>query len=138
MNHKEPNLGSCGAISAPVKRRQFLAFLSSAAGGFLLTECASKPEIKSTPPTGAAPRLPWSTVFKGDAKFQQLCRQAASGNWAKMPISQRTVTVGRALLGTPYGNYTLEIDDPVASKVNDTGELGGRGDRCLRSDDTEG
>jgi hypothetical protein len=59
--------------------------------------------------------LPWSTVFKGDAKFQQVCSQAQRGNWAALPIGQRTATVGRALLGTAYGNYTLEIDDRIES-----------------------
>lgn len=60
-------------------------------------------------------RLPWRTVFTGEEKFQTLCAQAQRGNWAALPISQRTATVGRALLGTAYGNYTLEIDDRIES-----------------------
>lgn len=115
MNDNNNQFELSAANSTPVKRRQFMALLSSASGAFLLTDCASKPEAKSTPPTGPAPRLPWGTVFKGDAKFQQVCNQAERGNWAALPIGQRTTTVGRALLGTAYGNYTLEIDDRIES-----------------------
>ena len=61
------------------------------------------------------PRLPWPVVFKGEAKFQRLCDEAASKNWAALPIGQRTVAVGKAITGTPYGNYTLEIDDRIES-----------------------
>lgn len=115
MNQDDINFGLCGPPLVPVNRRQFLASISGASVGMLLTQCAAAPVTISSHQGGAAPRLPWSTVFKGDAKFRQLCSQAQRGNWAALPIGQRTTTVGRALLGTAYGNYTLEIDNHIES-----------------------
>ena len=63
--------------------------------------------------------LPFSTVFKGQDRFERLVNQAREGNWKALPIGDRTATVGRALTGTPYKNYTLEIDDRIeAASVN--------------------
>lgn len=68
---------------------------------------------------GTPPRLPMARVFKGEEKFQRLVRQAVAENWRNLPIGERTARVGRALLGTPYTNYTLEIDDRIeAPSVN--------------------
>jgi Protein of unknown function (DUF1460) len=61
------------------------------------------------------PRLPFSTVFKGKEKFDRLVAQAVRENWRALPIGERTARVGTALLGTPYVNYTLEIDDRIES-----------------------
>lgn len=61
------------------------------------------------------PRLPFSTVFKGKEKFDRLVAQAERENWRELPIGERTARVGKALLGTPYVNYTLEIDDRIES-----------------------
>ena len=61
------------------------------------------------------PRLPMSVVFKGQKKFDLLVKQAKRENWAALPIGERTAQVGRALLGTPYVNYTLEIHDHIES-----------------------
>jgi hypothetical protein len=61
------------------------------------------------------PRLPMSTVFKGQEKFDRLVSLAQSENWRALPLGERTARVGRALLGTPYVNYTLELDDHVES-----------------------
>lgn len=60
-------------------------------------------------------RLPMSVVFKGQKKFDLLVKQAKRENWATLPIGERTARVGRALLGTPYVNYTLEIHDHIES-----------------------
>ncbi len=57
--------------------------------------------------------LPFSTVFKGRDKFDRLVSEARAGNWQALPIGDRTATVGRALLGTPYKSYTLEIDNRI-------------------------
>jgi hypothetical protein len=63
--------------------------------------------------------LPFSTVFKGEAQFEKLKKKAYAGNWEQLPIGQRTATVGKALVGTPYTSYTLEIDDHIeAPSVN--------------------
>lgn len=99
-------------------RRAVLGLLSAGAlgaGGLFLGGCAS-PKVAATR-QGARRHawLPWSTVFKGEEKFHELCRRAERENWAAQPIGQRTTTAGRALLGTPYGNYTLEIDDRIES-----------------------
>ena len=70
----------------------------------------------------AAETLPFSTVFKGTDKFNSLVQQARAGNWAALPIGERTATVGRAMVGTRYVNYTLEIDDRIeAPSVNFNG-----------------
>jgi len=61
------------------------------------------------------PRLPMGVVFKGQEKFDRLVKQAKKENWAALPIGERTAAVGKALLGTPYVNYTLEIDDRIES-----------------------
>lgn len=66
--------------------------------------------------------LPFSTVFKGRDKFDRLVSEARAGNWSSLPIGERTATVGRALLGTPYKSYTLEIDNRIeAPSVNFNG-----------------
>jgi N-acetylmuramoyl-L-alanine amidase-like len=59
--------------------------------------------------------LPYATVFKGESEFEQLVKKAVSENWRSLPLGERTVAVGRALLGTPYVNYTLEIDNRTES-----------------------
>ncbi|MFL6530784.1 MAG: N-acetylmuramoyl-L-alanine amidase-like domain-containing protein [Chthoniobacterales bacterium] len=57
--------------------------------------------------------LPFSTVFKGEKRFDQLVARAKEGNWAALPLGQRIATVGQAFVGTPYKNYTLEIDNRI-------------------------
>jgi hypothetical protein len=59
--------------------------------------------------------LPYSKVFKGESQFDRLVQEAESDNWRSLPLGERTVAVGKALLGTPYANYTLEIDDHTES-----------------------
>jgi len=54
--------------------------------------------------------VPDSLVFVGKDRFQSLAAKGVAGNWAALPIGERVAAVGRALVGTPYVNYTLEID----------------------------
>ncbi|MDB6077467.1 MAG: hypothetical protein JWO82_1214 [Akkermansiaceae bacterium] len=68
-------------------------------------------------PPPSAPRLPMTTVFKGDAKFQALVLQAERERWRELPLGARTIRVARALVGTPYINYSLEVDDSIESPV---------------------
>ncbi|MCB1205562.1 MAG: DUF1460 domain-containing protein [Verrucomicrobiae bacterium] len=99
-----------------VSRRRFLHTLGGIGSGLVLTQCKTVPtDGTTTTVTLRQPRLPWPVVFKGEAKFSKLCERARKENWANLPIPQRTVTVGKALCGTPYGNYTLEIDDKIES-----------------------
>ena len=70
----------------------------------------------------AEPRLPFTTVFKGRDQFDRLVAKARQENWKELPIGERTATVGRALVGTRYKSYTLEIDNRIeAPSVNFNG-----------------
>ncbi|WP_367874865.1 N-acetylmuramoyl-L-alanine amidase-like domain-containing protein [Luteolibacter sp. Populi] len=62
-------------------------------------------------------RLPLSTVFKGDAKFRALVIQAEKENWRQLPLGARTIRAARAMVGTPYVNYSLEVDNRVENPV---------------------
>src|SRR6266436_1367970 len=59
--------------------------------------------------------LPYPRVFRGNAEFDGLVQQAQRQSWRSLSLGDRTVAVGQALLGTPYVNYTLEIDDHTES-----------------------
>jgi hypothetical protein len=89
----------------------------------LVACCAASPlAAQSSAIPEFQPRLPMSVIFKGREKFEQLVKRAKRENWAALPIGERTAAVGRALLGTPYVNYTLEIDDRIESpSVNFSG-----------------
>lgn len=61
--------------------------------------------------------LPLETVFQGKGRFDALVRVAEQ--WKELPIGERTAAVGKAMVGTPYKGYTLEIDDRIeAPSVN--------------------
>jgi hypothetical protein len=62
--------------------------------------------------TGAS-TLPFARVFKGQDKFERLVAMARAGGWKSLPIGDRAATVGRAMVGTRYKSFTLEIDDRV-------------------------
>ncbi len=67
----------------------------------------------------AQSELPFSTVFKGREQFDRLVNKAREGNWQSLPIGERTAVAGRAMVGTRYKSYTLEIDNRVeAPSVN--------------------
>jgi hypothetical protein len=69
--------------------------------------------------SGVETRLPFSTVFKGRDQFNRLVAQARQEDWKSLPIGERTATVGRALVGTRYKHFTLEIDNRIeAPSVN--------------------
>lgn len=84
-------------------------------GGPIETVAVSTAGHTVTPPS--APRLPMATVFKGENKFHALVAKAERENWRSLPLGQRTVKAARAMLGTPYVNYTLEVDDRIESPV---------------------
>lgn len=63
--------------------------------------------------------LPFGTRFVGVKKFEKLMARARKAEWVKLPLGKRIATIGKALCGTPYKSYTLEIDDFVeAPSVN--------------------
>ncbi len=70
-------------------------------------------------PPPSPPRLPMEVVFKGESKFRAIVSKAERGRWRQLPIGERTVRVARELIGTPYVNYTLEVDDRIESPVVD-------------------
>jgi Protein of unknown function (DUF1460) len=87
---------------------RLIAFLALA-GGSLLAQSQAP----------ASRTLPFDRVFIGQERFEALVDRAQEERWADLPIGERTATVGRALLGTPYTSFTLEIDDRVeAVSVN--------------------
>jgi hypothetical protein len=61
----------------------------------------------------AESQLPFTTVFKGQDQFDRLVALAKANDWRSLPIGERTAAVGRALVGTRYKSYTLEIDNRV-------------------------
>lgn len=61
--------------------------------------------------------LLWSTVFQGEEKFHVMVKKAQAERWRDQPIGERTVLAARALLGTKYVNYTLEVDDHIEHPV---------------------
>lgn len=68
-------------------------------------------------PRSAGPRLPLSTVFKGESKFYAIVAKAERENWRKLPLGERTILIAREMVGTPYVNYSLEVDDRIESPV---------------------
>ncbi|MFK7850002.1 MAG: N-acetylmuramoyl-L-alanine amidase-like domain-containing protein [Akkermansiaceae bacterium] len=78
-------------------------------------------QAKVPPPS--KPRLPLATVFKGESKFHALVAKAERENWRRLPIGDRTVRVARELIGAPYTNYTLEVDDHIESPVVNLGGM---------------
>ncbi|MEA3211534.1 MAG: hypothetical protein QOE70_4591 [Chthoniobacter sp.] len=64
--------------------------------------------------------LPFDTVFKGRTQFDRLLTVA--DKFKELPLGDRVATIGKALTGTPYKGFTLEIDDRIeAPSVNFTG-----------------
>ena len=68
-------------------------------------------------PPASQPRLPLSTVFQGESKFHAIIAKAERENWRSLPLGERTMRIARELFGTPYVNFTLEVDDKIESPV---------------------
>lgn len=101
-----------------MKRNVLLLLVLSLAG----VGCAGSKSPGSSASAGSPPRsiafssrLPMTTVFKGASKFEQLAARARQENWASLPINERTAAVGKALVGTAYVNFTLELSDNAES-----------------------
>jgi hypothetical protein len=70
----------------------------------------------------AAGSLPLSKTFVGTKKFQQVMQKGYNAGWAGLPLGERVNNFALALQGTPYVNYTLELDDRIeAPSVNMNG-----------------
>lgn len=73
--------------------------------------------VAASLPAAPAASLPFERVFIGKSKFDALVAQADA--WKGLPIGERVGAVGKAMTGTPYKSYTLEIDDRIeAPSVN--------------------
>lgn len=59
------------------------------------------------------PELPENVVFVGKSKFERLVKLGMRQGWSQLPLGERTGRVGIALVGTPYKNYTLELDNCI-------------------------
>ncbi|MFD2258079.1 N-acetylmuramoyl-L-alanine amidase-like domain-containing protein [Luteolibacter algae] len=68
-------------------------------------------------PATSQPRLPLGTVFKGESKFYAIVAKAEREGWRKLPIGERTARIAREMIGVPYVNYSLEVDDKIESPV---------------------
>ena len=104
-----------------MRRLTSLLVLLFLAKGFPLSAAESGPTVAA--PTARVPAefdthgLPFSTVFVGRDRFDSLVARAAPA--VGLPLGQRTAVIGRALVGTPYRGFTLEIDDRIeAPSVN--------------------
>jgi hypothetical protein len=93
-------------------QKRFMPVLAAVSALFVATASAQK-----TPPAGSSPRLPLGTVFKGESKFQAIVAKAERQNWRRLPLGERTVMIAREMVGTPYVNYSLEVDDRIESPV---------------------
>ncbi len=90
-----------------ISRRRSLA-LGLLGGVGLLLPCRVGAEARHRP-------LPLSITFKGQSKYDRIIAKALRENWRKKTISERMTLIARELHGTPYVNYTLEIDDRIES-----------------------
>jgi hypothetical protein len=72
-------------------------------------------QAKVPPPSPV--RLPMSVVFQGESKFHAIVAKAERENWRSLPLGERTIRVAREMIGTPYVNFTLEVDDKIESPV---------------------
>ena len=61
----------------------------------------------------AESRLSFEVRFQGRGKFDLLAARASKENWSKLELGPRVATVGKALVGTPYQSFTLELDDRI-------------------------
>lgn len=78
---------------------------------------ASMATAQKPVPPASPPRLPMDVVFNGESKFHAIVAKAERKNWRRLPLGERTVLVARELVGIPYVNYTLEVDDRTESPV---------------------
>ncbi|MBP85097.1 MAG: hypothetical protein CMO61_14745 [Verrucomicrobiales bacterium] len=101
--------------SSLISRRRALSVVGASGAGFLLSYCRTVPMVQSARVSTHQPRLPWSTVFKGERQFKLLCEKAGQKNWAAKSIGDRTNEFGKAICGTPYVNHTLELDNRIES-----------------------
>ena len=90
-----------------------LRFVLLMLGTFVISPAIAQ----KTVPSPSIPRLPLTTVFQGEEKFHAILAKAERENWRALPLGERTIRAAREMVGTPYVNYTLEVDDRIESPV---------------------
>src|SRR5438094_2757310 len=60
-------------------------------------------------------RLTFGTMLKGQHQFNRVAAKEKAENWKSQPVGDRTAAVGKALVGTHYKHFTLEIDNRIES-----------------------
>ncbi len=93
-----------------MNRRMFVCILAAAG-------CAGFAAAQAPVPSPSPLRLPLGTVFKGEAKFHAMVAKAERERWRTLPLGERTIRAAREMVGTPYANYSLEVDDRIENPV---------------------
>lgn len=78
---------------------------------FLTSLCVAVILISTWTPSQA--KLPESVTFVGKKNYEALVAKGARENWKSLPLGDRTIKAGLALVGTPYKNYTLELHERI-------------------------
>lgn len=125
VDQKKCNLGTFSHPLALYKSEMNLLKIRLIFAAILISGCTTQPIPPPSASSGmtakdrnsSSLRLPLSTVFKGESKFQAIVAKAERENWRNLPIGDRTVRVARALTGTPYANYSLEVHNHIESPV---------------------
>lgn len=104
VKHSVDHLATCRFI-LPVMRIAAIVLSVSLVG---IVFAAAEPEA-------AARKLPLSTIFKGEKKFDQVVAKALEENWRELPIGERIAKFAREFHHVPYTSFTLEIDDHIES-----------------------
>jgi hypothetical protein len=60
-------------------------------------------------------KLPLSTIFKGEKKFDAVVAKALAENWRELPIGERIAKFAKEFHHVPYKSFTLEVDDHIES-----------------------
>ena len=84
--------------------------------GMIASQMAVIPPLLAESSPGdkvATHRLPLSTTFKGEKRFQEIVSKARAEKWVDLPMGQRIVKFARELHGVPYTSFTLEIDNHI-------------------------
>ncbi|HEX5791502.1 MAG TPA: N-acetylmuramoyl-L-alanine amidase-like domain-containing protein [Luteolibacter sp.] len=92
----------------------FLRMCLLAGLGLWLPSCSHQTQPR---PQASGYGLPMRTIFKGEGKFQAVVAKGHAEGWSKLPLGERTMRVANELVGTPYVNFTLEVDDHVEAPV---------------------
>ncbi len=98
---------------ASVSRRDLLAMAPLALAPASAAAETAPPEQDG--PAAKKRLLPRSTIFKGTDRFEKIVAKARKEEWRAFPIGKRVIAFARELHGTPYQNFTLEIDDKIES-----------------------